>query len=287
VDKSEAVVLAAVRGLAGQDSLPALEALSRLLYDPTRLLSVRCEAASALARMRQPGAMEALGHAAAQIDDEAILSHLLDSAGDRPLSESSAFLRNYLQAPAVSTDLKVTAWEALGQAPGEVGTFLSEYLGNSDPEIRAAAAWALSTADEPGAVTSQLMPLLQSEPDAEVRERLYQALANQENVDWQSVLPALQKESDPNSRLAGWDLLAGLLRDNQLEDSPSPQQLAYFDQTGVPEFKNTALTGTPGTRERAIIALKRAGTPAALEAVQYVNDHAAEPAEEQSPPQNP
>lgn len=285
VDQSEAVVLAAVRGLAGQDSPQALEALSRLLYDPTKLMSIRCEAAAALARMRQPGAMEALGRVAAQINDEAILSHLLDSAANRPISETGVFFRNYLQAPTVSTDLKVTALENLGQSPGDVGSFLAEYLGNPDAEIRQAAAWALSTADEPGALTDQLIPMLQNETDAEVRERLYQALANQENVDWQSILPALQQENDLNARLAGFDLLAGLLRNGTIANTASPQQLAYFDQTVVPELKNTALSGTPFIRKRALIALNRAGTPAALEAVQAINQQPAEPAAEHAPKQ--
>jgi len=276
-DRSEAVVRAAVRGLARQDSIQALDALNRLLHDSTKALSVRCEAAAGLASMRQPAAMEALSRAAMLNNDEAILSQLLDGVADHPIGESRDFFQNYLRSPHVSTDLKVTALEALGQTPGEVGSFLADYLRNPDPELRAAAAWALSTADDPGSLASQLMPLLQSESDPEVRRRLYQALGNQENVDWQTILPALQRETDAIARLAGLELLAGLLRNDILQNRSSEQQLAYFDQTVVPELKTAALSGRSSEiRKQAIIALKRAGTPAALEAVQHVNQHAGD-----------
>lgn len=270
-DPREAVVCAAVRGLARQDSIPALGELSRLLDDATQALSVRCEAAAGLAGMKQPGAMEALGRAAMQIGDEAIQSQLLDSVANRPLDECREFFQNYLQAPHLSPDLKVTALEALGHTPGEVGAILVDYLGNPDSELRAAAAWALSTADEPGALAAQLMSALLSESDPAVRRRLYQALANQEQVDWQSVLPVVQREGDVIARLAGLDLLASLLGNDLLRNSPFDQQLAYFDQTVVPELQNAALVGrSSDLRQQAIIALGRAGTPAALEALQDV-----------------
>ena len=87
------------------------------------------------------------------------------------------FFRNYLASESAPTASKVAAIEALGSAQGDVAPFLLSLLNDSSPDIRAAAAWALSSVDL-GDAGPQLASFLNQETEAKVRARLYQALEN-------------------------------------------------------------------------------------------------------------
>jgi HEAT repeat protein len=152
-DTSRNVVKAAIHALARQDSPKALAVLNQLLGDSLKSADVRSEAALALASMSQPGAIEALTHAVVLMDDEDAATQILNELGQGSIDKLLPFFQNYLLAPNVSTDLKVTAIEALSQAEGEVGPFLSACLDNADPQLRAAAAWALSDTENPGDIS--------------------------------------------------------------------------------------------------------------------------------------
>jgi HEAT repeat protein len=271
-DSSETVVKAAVRGLAQQGSPQAVTALTQLLYDSQRSQNVRAAAAQGLATIDQPGAMTTLAQAAVNITDEAVVSRVLDAIATRNITETQPFFQNYLQSTA-STELKVDAVEALAQAKGDPGAYLASLVSNPDPEIRAAAAWAMSDTDAEGNFGTQLLSQLRVESASDVRVRLYQALGNQESFDVFAAMAAVKNEADPTARVAGLDLLARTLR-----NQPDPTVQSYFDQTAAPELEKVALNGeTTADRMAAVTALIRAGTPAALGALQQLTQQTKDP----------
>jgi HEAT repeat protein len=150
---------------------------------------------------------------------------------------------------------------------------LLNYVSDSDPEVRASAAWAISATEATGNAGSQLLASLQGEQDPDVRRRLYQALGNQETFDASTALALVQRETDPTARIAGMDLLASSLRSN-----PTPDVQTFFDQTAAPALKNTALTGESSfERMAALIALVRAGDAASMSALQDIAQQATDP----------
>jgi len=161
---------------------------------------------------------------------------------------------------------------------GRSHCFLTGYISDSDAEVRASAAWAISATDANGNAGPQLLSALQGEQDSDVRRRLYQALSNQESFDTSTALALIQRETDPTARVAGMDLLASSLRNN-----PTPEVQSYFDQTAAPALKNTALTGESNQeRMAALIALVRASTPASMSAIQDLAQQSTDPRIQQS-----
>jgi len=264
-DEDETVARGAIRGLGSRGDAGASEALSNILFDPDRLDDVRAEAALALGEIAQPEALAALTRAINEIQDEAILEQIWEGLGSRPFAETEALFRSYLDSPNLSTDGKVMALEALANTEGNVAPLFLSYAGDADPEVRAAAAWGLVGAESQPEVSGRVMEWLQNESSAEVRQHLYQALSSQENLDPAAVLALAQKESDPSARLAALSLAAAS------SDTASPELLAYFNQTAVPELRATAVSGSDlGDRLSSVMALGRAGTPEALQALEDV-----------------
>ena len=270
-DPNEAIVQAAIRGLAQLGSPEAVTALTQLLNDPLRSSDIRSEAVTGLGNVNGAGAMQALAQAAMTLGDEDLVTQVLNAIGGRDFSETQSFFRQYMGS-AVSSDLRVAAIESLWQAKGDPTAFLVGYISDSDAEVRASAAWAISATDATGNVGPQLLASLQNEQDPDVRRRLYQALANQESFDPSTTLALIQRENDPAARIAGMDLLASSLRNN-----PTPEVQSYFDQTAAPALKNAALTGeTSQERMAAVIALVRASTPSAMSALQDLAQQATD-----------
>jgi HEAT repeat protein len=274
-DSNAAVVKAALRGLAQQGSPQGIAALTQLLYDSQRSADIRQAAIQALGAIHQPGALDALTQAALNLNDEGFVSEILTTLGSRDFSETQGFFQNYLRSPTVPSDLRVAAVEALAQAQGDPTAFLLSMVSDQNPDVRNAAAWALSATDATGSAGPQLLGLLQAESDPGVRARLYQALGNQESYDTASVLNSVQQEKDPAAQAAGLDLLAKTLAENP----STPGLQSFFDQTAIPLLRQIALSGpTSDERMTAIIALTRlAGTQPALQALQYVAQNATDP----------
>jgi HEAT repeat protein len=166
----------------------------------------------------------------------------------------------------VPAEAKAAALEALSRSTGEAGQFLLRYANDEEPELRAAAAWALSAAEAPGSFGAELAAFLQTEKDPNVRRRLYQALQNQENCDWALVSRAVQEESGLEPRLAGFDLIASGCR-----TSAGPEVTQFFDRIALPELKELALNSESAeNRLTAAMALRRAATGQALGALQEI-----------------
>src|SRR5439155_18660784 len=152
---------------------------------------------------KDSAATEALSQAATRITDEDIVTEVLNAIGRRDFSETQTFFQNYLRSPNTSSDLRVAAIEALSETKGDPTAFLVSVASDVDSDVRASAAWVMIATEATGNAGGQLLGLLQSEQDSDVRLRLYQALENQESFDVASVLAAVQKETDPAARVAG------------------------------------------------------------------------------------
>jgi HEAT repeat protein len=137
--KDETIARGAARGLAAHGDADAASTLGTLLFNDQTPLSVRTEAALALGDVNLPAAQDLLTRAIAQIHDDDILESALDGMGRRPFSETQDFFRTYLNSPNVPADAKVLAIEAVRDADGDVGPFLSNYVNDANPDVRAAA----------------------------------------------------------------------------------------------------------------------------------------------------
>jgi HEAT repeat protein len=263
-DSEESVAMAAVESLARQNSPEAATALGELLDDPQQSSALRCEAALGLRGSDQFGVTAMLTQAAQQKDDDDVVEAAVKALGDRDFAETQPFFQNFLKSPDVSSELRVDAVEAIGGASGDPTGFLASMLSDPDDAVRTAAAWALSATSATGNAGPQILNLLQTETDPDVRLRLYQALRNQDGFDVASALSLVQNETDPSARIAGLDLLAKTLHDN-----PTPALQNFFDQTAIPELKDDGMTSEiADDRQAAVLALTRAHTPAAMQALQ-------------------
>ena len=270
----ETTARGAMRGLAALGDAVAAGTLASSLFDEKKSTALRTEAALALGGVREPSALDALARAVREIRDETILNHVLDGLGHRPFAETEAAFSEFLKRDDVTSASRVAAIEALGHVPDSATTFLLGYANDPNQELRAAAGWALTTADNPGAIGPQLLGWLQQESDPAVRLRLYQALSHQDAVASSAVLASVQRETDAESRVAGLGLLAAALRADGNQDATR-----YFDSTAVTELKNTVLTsGRLDQSLAAIMTLDRAGTPAAIAALTDLAQHPADPA---------
>jgi hypothetical protein len=271
--RDEAAARGAVRGLGARGDAEAAEVLSNLLMNPAKSVNLRIEAANALAEVDQPASLAALSQAARQLSDPELVSAALEAIGQRPFAETQDFFRDYLSSPGLSSEAKVAALEALGNSTGDVAALLLKFTADPSAEVRAAAAWGLSATESATDLGEQLAGLLKGESDSEVRLRLYEALAGQQKYDRAAVLPLVENEADPAARLAGLVLLGDWVR-----TAPTADVLGYFNQTAIPELKNTALHDpSPASRLTSVMTLRRAATPEAGQALQEIGRLSTDP----------
>jgi HEAT repeat protein len=139
----ETTARAAARGLALRGDADAVNTLGNALFNDQTPESVREEAARSLGDVDLPGVVDLLTRAIAQIQDDDVRESVLDGLGREPFSETEPFFRNYLNSPDVSPDSKVLAIEAITDADGDVGSFLSNYQNDPNPDVRTAVKSAL------------------------------------------------------------------------------------------------------------------------------------------------
>jgi HEAT repeat protein len=270
-DPDPIVARAAVRGLALSADPGVVATLGELLTDAQQPMSVRTEAALALGDVNVPAAFDLLTQAAYNTQDEVLVEYIMEGIAKRNFAETEEFLNRYL-ASETPASLKAAAIEALGSAEGDVAPLLLKLLNHTDPEIRAAAAWALNTVDSAGA-NPQLADALRQERDAKVRLRLYQALDNGGALQAGALLEFIQKEPDGDARLAGLRYLAGTFR-----NIPDPAVVDYFTRTAVAELKGIALGSTDlECRLTSTIALGRTGLPEANRALEEIYRQSNDP----------
>jgi len=273
-DTSDAVVMAAIRGLAQQGTPTAVTAINQVLLDTSRDIDIRAEAASGLGAITRPEALDALTVAIGMVQESSVLTEVVRSLGSRDIEETRGVLQPLLDSPQTPAELKIDTLEGLAQAKGDATALLLSYANDKDSDIRRAALWSMATLEVPGSAGSELMALLGEETSPAVRKRLYQALANQQEFDLQRAWDHITSEKESVARLAGLDLLARVV-----QRSPTPEMVAFFDQQAVPELRNVAMNGTVrDERMGALLALRRARTASAFTALRDIAGNGADPA---------
>lgn len=272
-DPDEATACGAVRGSAAGNPAEAMSTLNQVLYQNQLAVSVRTEAALSLGNLEDQGALPLLTKAAATLKNEQVVAQVLQAIGQRPFDQTEDFYSRYLESPNLETSLRVAAIESVSRAQGDPGAFLLNFAADENTEVRAAAAWAMSAAETQGQYGRPLSEWLERERDPEVRARLYQALGNQESCSASLVAAAIQTETETAPRLAGYTLLAGLLKTD-----PAGEMRSYFVQHAVPQLEQTALqSGSAHERLASVMALQRARIPETLISLQQIAQASQDP----------
>ncbi len=256
--------MSAISGLAVIGGDTCADHLTEIMRDTQRPENLRLEAALGLGVIGTPRAGNALATAFHLFPNPEIHAQLLDSLGRFPFPLIETTWGQYLDAPGTPDDLRSAAAEALAGSSPEALPFLQKLAATDrDPNVREMAAWAISAHGTDGALGSKLAEMARSEPEADVRRRLYEALLNQAQNPAESLLPVIREETDTAARVAAFNAVGDAVR----RDKSSPLA-SEFDTQIVPELTQIALSQeTLNIRMRAVFALRRAETPAAREAL--------------------
>jgi HEAT repeat protein len=270
-DADAAVARAAIRalGLIGDEA--AIRIVADLLADPSIPQALRVEAAVTLGCAQTTAAQLALTDAFARSSSGEIASEVLHALGRYDFERVAPVFRSYLSSPAADGERRVAAVEALAQSSAAAVPFLLEVArSDADPEVRASAAWAVSTHPAAGQFGDRLTVMAESEADADVRRRLYEAMIHQADTSAGRILPLVLAEQDTAARVAGLNALGESVRRD-----PASSAALDFDQSLVPELQRLAITpNTLNLQMRAVFALRRAGTPAARQALAEISESA-------------
>ena len=268
-DPDLAIARAAIQSLAQQDQSGAATALSDLLGDSNASIDLRCAAALALGESKQPWVLDPLARIAWDNSNPDLTKAALDAIAKLDFNDSKSFFQQYLASPDVSPEMRLDAISALAQVQGDPTALLMQLAQDSNPDVRAAAAIALSATEASGSYGAQLVSDLQNEKDPNVRARLYQALENQGSYDTAAALAMVENEKDPMALVAGLDLLSRAARDN-----PNDAALqSFFSQTGISELKDVALNSKIlDVRQEAVVALTSLAIGGNKQAIAALND---------------
>ena len=207
-----------------------------------------------------------------EFSDTDVQEVLLGSLGHFPFAQIAETWKTFLADPSTPSGLRAAAAEALSNSSADAVPFL-ESLASADREadVREMAAWALSTQAPGGALGSKIAQMLPLEPEPDVRRRLYESLLVQAENPSESVLQVIEQEDDPAARVAAMNAAGDAVGRKQ-----SSSLAATFDSQMVPELQAVALgNSSPNLRMRAVFALRRAGTPAALTALANISQTTA------------
>jgi hypothetical protein len=189
---------------------------------------------------------------------------ILNSLGRFDFPAVADTFEQYVRAADTPSSLRVAAVEALAESSADAAPFLLSLASQEEnAEVRAAAAWAISnhqTVDELGSV---LADLVDQEPSADVRRRLYEALLPQAEIPLEQLWLKVKSEEDLAARVAGYNTLG-----RGISQSPGSAWALAFDQEIVPELLRIATEpNSVNLQMRAVFALRRAQTSAAQTAL--------------------
>ena len=272
-DSDESVVLAAIRGLATIGGDKVTSALAGVLGNQEKPEKVRIEAAVALGRIGSDLSQAALQNAMAQVSSDELTTEILRGLGEGDFNQVSPVFSSYLTATTTAPEMRVVAVEALAHSSDDAIGFLMETAAlDADSDVRASAAWAISAHQNVNHLGEPLAEMAVSEPEPDVRRRLYEAMLFQAQIPADSILPTLMAEEDAAARIAGFNVLGNLAR-----QQPSSEAREIFDRQAASELRELA-TGenSLNLQMRAVFALRRAGTPAAIQALAAIEAAGAE-----------
>lgn len=263
-DSDESVVLAAIRGLSMIGGDKVTSGLESVLANPEKPEKVRIEAAVALGRIGTDLSQAALLDALARDSSEELTTEILRGLGQSDFNRISPVFSTYLADPSTTPEMRVVAVESLAHSSNEAIGFLMETAaGDPDTEVRASAAWAISAHQSVNDLGGPLAEMAVSEPEPVVRRRLYEAMLCQAQIPADSILPKVMEEEDAAARIAGFNVLGNLAR-----QQPSSEARAIFDRQVATELRDLATgANSLNLQMRAVFALRRAGTPTAMQAL--------------------
>lgn len=254
-----------IRGAAALGDGESLKIIANIITDSQQSESVREEAARELGVNSNPMAFKLLTDAIENIDDPELEKHLLEGFGNLSVNDTSDFFQEYLASNETPEELRVAAVEALSNGADDPTSLLLQFTSDQNPEVRAAAAWALSDTQITGNHGEQLMTTLEQEPDANVRKYLYQALTHQTNLNTAQLMEQVKFESNVDTRLSGYDLIASMV--NQ---AANEELTVYFNSSVVSELKVIALNGKQPQQLASVISLSRAKSSESIKALQNI-----------------
>jgi len=268
----EQMVCSALRGLAKMDNLDDVKLFTDLLLSSATPGGIRAEAALALGALSAPeaGTLLMTAYNAADPDDDVLREALINGLGRRDIAETESFFRQLLTTKT-DAESRIRIIEAVSAAQGDTAPFLLDYLNDADNDVRAEAAWNIGMLDgDHGAALSER---LRTESDPDVRQRLYEALDGQENINVPLVLERSLLEGDVDVQLAAYSLVAANL--NRIED-PAERYSAELEL--VHEFERMAVeSGTLNQHLRAVIGLRRMDTEASDVALVRIISQSTDP----------
>jgi HEAT repeats len=269
-DVDPRVVAAAINGLSSIGGDDVTGRLVQILNDNQRSDEIRIEAASGLGTIRSDVARQALIEALGRSESNELAAEILNNLGRFEFSTVADTFQEYL-APQTTNGKRVAAAEALAFSSREaVPLLLNVAQGDSDVEVRASAAWAISAHSTVTELGPSLTDLVENERSADVRRRLYEALLPQKEIPADRLLPIVKTEQDIAARVAGFNAIGRATR-----QQPTTAAAAVFDQEIVAEL--LAIATTPNTlniQMRAVFALRTAQTTASQDALRTIADTA-------------
>jgi HEAT repeat protein len=270
-DGDKRVVKAGIRGLSAIGGDDVTARISRVLADARYEEPIRIEAALGLGTIGTPGARDALTEAFNQRPSSELATQILNSLGQFEYPTVAETFDQYLAARETPRAMRVVAVEALAGSSSEAVPFL---LGvaerDADTDVRASAAWAISSHETVSDLGPALADMAEREPAADVRRRLYEALLAQADIPAERLLPRVRAERDIEARVAGFNAV-GLGARHQ----PDSALASAFDQEIVPELLRIATApNSVNIQLRAVFALRRADTTAAQAALAMIANNA-------------
>jgi HEAT repeat protein len=265
---TEAHTLLAVRGMGEIGGDDNADRLAEITHAPDRSETLRFEAALGLGQIGSTRAGEALAAALSEFPDSEMQQELLDSLGHFPFTPLENSWKQLLASPDTPDEVRSAAAEALANSTHEAVPFLQALAASDhDTDVREMAAWAISAHGPDGTLGAVLADMVRAEPEVDVRRRLYEAMMAQAQNPAATLVPTIQAERNTAARVAGFNALSDAVRRGQ-----SSSLALDFDAQIVPELTRIALAqDSINIRMRAVFALRRAGTPASLEALTEIS----------------
>lgn len=265
--EDEELASAAMQALGALGGEEVTMRVGEILTQEGKSEELRTVAAQVLGEMGSASAREALVKAVDFNPESEVTQEVLRSLGRLPFARVAEVYAGYLAAPEAPRELRVVAVESLAYSTKEAVSFLVKTAAqDADPQVRASAAWAIGGHDATMPMGATLTAMAMTEPEPDVRRRLYEALVFQADAPAAKLWANVLAEEDLPARIAGLNAIGGAVG-----RAPTRTLVAEFDRVAVPELRQVAEAEVSlNLRMRAVFALRRANSPGAQVALAVI-----------------